>query len=67
MFKVCSEFSWIKGPPVVAAEYHGDFAILTHDGGDAFSIVRGTEYLACCPTIDYARAFVERQLQKVVA
>jgi hypothetical protein len=67
MFQVSSEFSWVKGPAVVAAEYHGDLAILSHAGGGAFSIVRGTEYLACCPSIDYARAFVERQLQKVVA
>ena len=67
MFQVTTEFSWVKGPAVIAAEYHGNLAILTHTGGDAFSVVRGTEYLACCPSIEYARAHVERLLAQVAA
>lgn len=60
MFQVPSQFSWVKGPAVIAAEYHGSIAILTHDGGGAFSVVRGTEYLACCPSIEYARGLVTK-------
>ena len=67
MFQVQSEFSWVKGPAVIAAEYHGRVAILTHAGGGAFSVVRGTEYLACCPSIGYARAFAAKLAQQVAA
>lgn len=67
MFQVTTEFSWVKGPAVVAAEYHRDLAILSHEGGAAFSVVRGTEYLASCPSIESARAHVERLLAQVAA
>lgn len=67
MFQVQSEFSWVKGPAVIKAEYHGRIAILTHAGGGAFSVVRGTEYLACCPTISYARAYAQKLAQREAA
>jgi hypothetical protein len=67
MFQVQSEFSWVKGPAVIKAEYHGRIAILTHAGGGAFSVVRGTEYLACCRTIGYARAYAQKLAQREAA
>ena len=67
MFQVTTQFSWVKGPAVIAAEYHGNLAILTHEGEAAFSVVRGTEYLASCPSLEYARAHVERLIGQVAA
>jgi hypothetical protein len=55
-----SQFSWVKGPAVTAVEFYGDVAVLTHSGGGAFSIVRGTEYLGCCPTIRHARRYAKK-------
>jgi hypothetical protein len=55
-----SRFSWVKGSAVTAVEFHGDVAVLTHSGGGAFSIVRGTEYLGCCPTIRHARRYAKK-------
>ncbi len=54
-------YSWVKGPKVEGAMVIGDCAILAHVGGGAYSVVRGSEYLACTPNLQRAMQYIRRR------
>jgi len=63
---VGGQFWWVKGPRITRVrEFTGDVFVAIHDGGDAYSVIKGTglqaQYLACCPTLKHADAHASRQ------
>ena len=60
-------YSWVKGSKVIGAMVIGDCAILAHEGGHAYSVVRNKEYLACTPNLQYAVRYIRRRKPKVAA
>jgi len=64
-------FSWVVGPvhavrfAYLAGEPTG-LAIL-YQGDAAYAVVTDTDYLACCPNIDAASAFIQRRVDAALA
>jgi hypothetical protein len=58
------QFDWVKGSKIIGAMWIHDAAILVHDGGSAYSVVRGQEYLACTPSLERAVKYIRKSFAK---